>query len=443
MKLSVVGALFIAHFGLSSLLACSCIERGPACSTYWSGKAVFTGQVISIQSDTEHGLLVDLQVIEPFRGVTSGQLVVKTGRGGGDCGYPFEVGKRYLVFADGEPLSTGICNDTTPIERAAQALEYIHGLAKAAPGGTLYGTLHHRDATGKFTPMAGVTVTATGPSAQTAVTDAAGEYRFNGIPAGEYLVKPSFAANLVNHEAKVSVPDRGCAERSFYTQSDGHIRGRVLDAAGKGIPDVDVQAVPWTKRNLLQGQLSGNVSTLYASTDASGAYDLGLVLPGEYMVVAGQFPQVDNRKPSYAPQYYPGAGSRNGAVPVSVGDGGKVADLNFTLGAALARKKIAVRTQLADGTPAANVQLLYAPAEMGYLYLGTPNSDAEGAAQVEMLEHTRYLICAQARGAAGGRVMSAAVVVDSSEVVKSVVLVLDRVGVQECPGYRQLATGQP
>ena len=43
---------------------------------------------------------VTLTVSERFRGVSSDSLVVKTEVGTEACGYPFEVGHEYLVFAN-------------------------------------------------------------------------------------------------------------------------------------------------------------------------------------------------------------------------------------------------------------------------------------------------------------------------------------------------------
>jgi hypothetical protein len=56
-----------------------------------------------------------------YRGQTK-RFVVETGIGGGDCGYPFETGRSYLVYAwntDSGQLSTGICSATRPVEKAS------------------------------------------------------------------------------------------------------------------------------------------------------------------------------------------------------------------------------------------------------------------------------------------------------------------------------------
>jgi hypothetical protein len=54
-------------------------------------------------------------------------VIVVTGRGGGDCGYRFEVGARYLVFAYGDDakLETNICQRTKELAQAAEDLKLL------------------------------------------------------------------------------------------------------------------------------------------------------------------------------------------------------------------------------------------------------------------------------------------------------------------------------
>jgi hypothetical protein len=55
---------------------------------------------------------------------------VRTGLGGGDCGFDFETSETYLVFAykdDSGRLSTGICTLTALLEESQSNLAYLHG----------------------------------------------------------------------------------------------------------------------------------------------------------------------------------------------------------------------------------------------------------------------------------------------------------------------------
>ncbi len=74
--------------------------------------AVFVGKVMKVvRNPDEFGVSVKFQVDKIWKGKLSRDVTIFTGRGGGDCGYQFEVGGTYLVYATGvrERLSTSIC----------------------------------------------------------------------------------------------------------------------------------------------------------------------------------------------------------------------------------------------------------------------------------------------------------------------------------------------
>jgi hypothetical protein len=94
-----------------SAQACSCAGSGTPCDAAWRADALFVGHVVSMSSTAERR--VELAVIEPFRGLQLSQVTVVTGYGGADCGYPFEIGQSYLVYAHRTPdgqLTTSICS---------------------------------------------------------------------------------------------------------------------------------------------------------------------------------------------------------------------------------------------------------------------------------------------------------------------------------------------
>jgi len=74
--------------------------------------------------------VVSIQVLRAYRGQAAGTVIVLTGMGYGDCGFDFETGKQYLVYADridSERLSTSICTGTSPVEHAGPALRFLRG----------------------------------------------------------------------------------------------------------------------------------------------------------------------------------------------------------------------------------------------------------------------------------------------------------------------------
>ena len=103
------------------------------CQAFGEADAVFSGQVISINTQDfgDRGWsnrLVRFLVKESFRGVNTPELEVTTGMGGGDCGFGFQIGKEYLVYAypgEGKKLATGICTRTSLLTKADEDLAYI------------------------------------------------------------------------------------------------------------------------------------------------------------------------------------------------------------------------------------------------------------------------------------------------------------------------------
>jgi hypothetical protein len=135
---------------------------------------------------------------------------VTTGGGGGDCGYEFEVGTRYLIEAyrsaeDGQ-LTTGICSKTRPLAQASGVRDYIESLARPSEGGRLWGrvvTLSPREDPGAHRPrerieqpIGVVQVFVDGPVRLTRTTGADGQYSFSALPPGAYRVSIELPLNL-------------------------------------------------------------------------------------------------------------------------------------------------------------------------------------------------------------------------------------------------------
>lgn len=96
-------------------------------------QSVFVGRVlarsrdrIEIIGNQEPAYQFVFEVQRIYKGPTTHRISVKTGLGGGDCGYPFEIGKSYLVYAGGDVrLETNICTRTTPLALAAADLSRL------------------------------------------------------------------------------------------------------------------------------------------------------------------------------------------------------------------------------------------------------------------------------------------------------------------------------
>jgi hypothetical protein len=114
-------------------------EPSPAIAT--EARFVFAGRVVEIRERSEHVTItrdgaaetsvrplersVVLQVSQAWRGVRGSTFRVATDWS--DCGYPFQPGREYLVFAEpvGGTPSTSICQRTTPLEEAGPLLKLL------------------------------------------------------------------------------------------------------------------------------------------------------------------------------------------------------------------------------------------------------------------------------------------------------------------------------
>ena len=85
------------------------------------------GTVSSIADATDvYGRHVEFEIVEAWKGISSSKVSILTGRGGGDCGYPFGVGGTYLVYAGGaEYLAASICSRTRDLGSAGEDLEEL------------------------------------------------------------------------------------------------------------------------------------------------------------------------------------------------------------------------------------------------------------------------------------------------------------------------------
>ena len=60
----------------------------------------------------DYGFRITVQVLQQWKGAPSRSLEIVTGRGGGDCGYLFQVGQTYLVYSGLGLLGVTICGRT-------------------------------------------------------------------------------------------------------------------------------------------------------------------------------------------------------------------------------------------------------------------------------------------------------------------------------------------
>ena len=124
-----IAALFaVLAFAISAdALACTCAPNPPVPEAVERSTRVFLGTVTAIER--HDGLLqhVTFQVTEHFKGSRVPSVVIENHASGPMCGYPFQEGGRYIVYARGErgALTTTSCSRTTMVVQPGSDLEVL------------------------------------------------------------------------------------------------------------------------------------------------------------------------------------------------------------------------------------------------------------------------------------------------------------------------------
>jgi hypothetical protein len=415
MKLFATRIVFLSMFVLlpSRSDACSCMGGIPLCQSLWTTGAVFSGQVVGIEEVPEKtGSVfmrrnVTLRVLDVFRGTVGSTVEVITGLGGGDCGYAFQKGEQYLVYASANAagaLSTGICSPTKTLATAAQDIAYLNQVrSRPSAAGRIFGNVQYQrdpDAPPGIggAGIAGYTVTLSdGQRTRAAITGADGGYAFDGIPAGNYVVSlqlPPTEDAGGPHTASLADP-RGCAVANFYVWPDGRMRVRLVDHAGRPKPGVRIDIL-----NLDAGSDAETAWWPHSfETDEQGWAELRELRPRRYLLaVNGQYPPTS--KTPYPTTYFPGVTAREQATTISLGLGERVELGDWVLPVSLLERRITGVVQWADGRPAAGAHVLVDASKTGgwryWMAAGnvSATTDAEGRFSITLLDGVPYEVFA-------------------------------------------------
>jgi 5-hydroxyisourate hydrolase-like protein (transthyretin family) len=414
--------------------ACSCGDFGPPCQNYFQVDAVFVGTaktIAEVEAPPDpmpfRRRLVTFTIERALRGLEGTSVGVTTGMGGGDCGYAFKAGERYLVYAyraqDGQ-LRTGICSRTRPIAEAADDLTFIDRLRTAPAGARVSGTITHwerslaGDTAREYGPVADVHVQLRGQGAALeARTDEQGRYEITGIRPGKYELQvfpPAVFSSKYLHSDINLADARACAVADFSIRFDGRVGGVLRTRAG---PAAGVQV------QLMASQRDPQhpPRMMTATTDSGGYYELTEVPPGEYLVgVALQRTMEREDAEGYARTFYPGTADAAGATVITIGEGTRVVLDPLQLPAPLQRREITGIVVWPDGrpVPSASISLSDGEAAWRQVAMGI-DTDAEGRFSFTVYEGLSYLARAhynlpedpthrQAQGMTGPFVVSAA-----------------------------------
>ena len=350
----------------ATVLGCSCMTQPPNYA-FNDARVVFIGRMLggthkmSLKDQAGRSYVIEsgevrFAIEEIFKGSQTEQITIHIeSNEDNTCGpYGLRRGERYVVYAyagDQNPtLYTGACTRTEPVtsESAKADLEFLHNLPPAGIGGEINGEIYAdlKDPA-KAAPLPDVRVKIIGPGDQviTAFTDKNGQFNVKQLKPGKYKVEPEFPANY-NSERKyeeVNIDDRGKARVGFEAYIDGRVSGRVLDKDGNPFNAI---ALDMTDKGT---KLSG------FSTGENGNFEFEGAPPGEYVLFLDLQHRDYNKK---RPYYYPGTFDREKATVIRLGLGERIDALEFRLPDEYRVKTVDGQVLWADGTPAANVDVM-------------------------------------------------------------------------------------
>lgn len=276
---------------------------------------------------------VTLSILERFRGEPNDTLVIQTRLGTAACGYPFEEGHEYLIFANEfqGALQVSYCSATQPAKAAATRIRQLRALREGVDLPVLFGSVvtvpvEQGETYDQHTqPVPSLTVVASsGEREHRTSTAADGLYEFHGLPRGEYrvhVVAPPGRLSLWHGGgiARVRAPV-GLGSRcpvNFHLFWDGQLAGTVVNNLSQPMSG-------WITAEYVDPAVSNPRAVQVTVKD--GRFEIPRLWPGRYRLTfladSGDSPQTF---------YYPGTKEKNGSTLIEVGEGLHVDNLQFVI----------------------------------------------------------------------------------------------------------------
>jgi Carboxypeptidase regulatory-like domain/Tissue inhibitor of metalloproteinase len=451
MKYAIRYVLFAIVAVLASVYethACSCASSGPPCQSFWQADAVFSATVVSKSVTTidggidlkrkEQQVAVKLLVEDVFRGGLGGNdIEVITGMGGGDCGYNFEKGKKYLVYAyeHQNKLHASICSRTRLLSEAAADLAYFRNLPREDSGASILVKVIKRvpglneNSNYDVKPMEGVRIIAeAGDQKYEGKTNASGQYEFKQLPPGKYKVTSDLPKTSRNHwQTEVTVEDRSCAGVEFWNNVEGTIKGTVFDEHGNQARGVKIDLID------LADSVSGSPDGRWRYSTNEGNYELHNIPPGKYLLGVNLIGAPSSQCPRVRTLYSNPNSAIAGYVEINQGEELLGYDIRLLPGGV--ERTIEGIVVWPNGKPAVRASVRLANGSEPYFGIGDPNGvDAQGRFVLKGIEGCRYRVYAFTYG---GRISSTSNEIEETRHAEPVTVTLTN---QPAPTLRLVLT---
>jgi len=416
-SLSIATALIA--LSISDVKACTCDIVGPPCEEYWQSQAVFAGKVIKKstfyveegEGDSRHKyqqVLVRFSIEQVFKGVAGDEVEIVTGLGGGDCGYHFKDGERYVVYAirsgrDKSRLYSGICNRIKLVDEAEEDFAYFRAISEAGTVGLVYGRVKKLTSPLSFeskyqeTYLDNIKVTIEGNGRKfETTTNKDGYYQVSGLAPGQYNINAGISDSKNSHsQATVEIVDRGCAARDFYLYVNGQIGGRVFNDNDNPLPNIRVDIIFANDAQDLSPKGK------WGYTDKDGRYNIDGLPPGDYYLGLGLVGAIRYLCP-FPRILMPDFSDAKKPKVVSLEEGQKIEDQNFSLPSFTPDLEFEVEVVWPDGSPVeAAVVMLHGDISVAQVEVQREGNGKQGQFRVKAFKACSYLVTAFTYGHPG------------------------------------------
>src|SRR5918993_1262619 len=335
--------VFAAAMYPRTAAACSCTESALPCGSV-AGSTVFIWTVQArlgaapqrtSRDPGSPSYTLEFTVIEALAGVSGPKVTVRTAQDEAACGYTFEVGESYLVYATPVPggYATGLCSRTRRLADARDDLIVLRHAAKGQTISRVFGRVvrHEMQVDGEFPdtkavgPEIGVPVVAKhGELSVETITDSDGRFVFEDLPPGQYQIEPRWPRGMKSRfpPEPVTVERCGAGDIHFWAVTDAPLRGIVRGPEGAPVNKSMIVTAIRFDPNDLAGARAPDRST-FAFTDEKGEYAFDGLPAGRYLVGVNPFDPPFPDAP-YPAIYHPGASDMARAVPVTVSAGQQI-----------------------------------------------------------------------------------------------------------------------